>query len=75
MKLFVWNNPYRVSYGGSLLYAVAESEEAAREMIARPTPRYAYGEYAETPLNFLPDLGPPTRVVDVPCAELYEWSE
>jgi hypothetical protein len=75
MKLFVWNEPYRVTFGGSIIYAVAETEDQARKQAetalvaqygARPEARAA----AQTLV-----LGEPTRVLDVPCAEIYEWEE
>ena len=34
MKMFFWNNPYKVTYGGSVLFAIAETEEAARKLAA-----------------------------------------
>lgn len=75
VKLFVWVNPYEVGYGGSMLYAVAEDEQRARELIAKGAPRYSFGDYPEAPLQFNDQLGPPDRVLDVPCAEVYEWQE
>jgi hypothetical protein len=73
MKLFVWANPYKVWYGNSLLFAVAETEEQAR-MEARQAPGYAFGEFARSNPGDIP-LGAPTRVLDLPCAEWHEWSE
>lgn len=75
VKLFVWVNPYEVRYGGSMLYAVAEDEQQARALIAKETPRFSYGDFAKPPLLFNDLLGPPDRVLDVPCAEVYEWQE
>lgn len=73
MKLFVWNNPYSVPYGSSLVFAIAEDLEAAKKE-ARNGDAYSYGEFP----NSVPrhqDLGEPTRVVDLPCAEWHEWRE
>ena len=35
MKLYIWNDPYSVSYGGACIYAVAETVEEARELASR----------------------------------------
>jgi hypothetical protein len=75
VKVFIWVNPYHISYGGVFLFAVAEDEAAARELIAKETPRFAYGNYPEKPLVFTGELGPPDRVIDAPYAEVYEWQE
>ncbi len=73
MKLFVWVYPYKVPFGTSLLMAVAETEEAART-IALNAPAYIYGkDKIETPCGV--QLGPPTRVLELPCAEWHEWAE
>lgn len=75
MKLYVWADPYHISYGSTMLIAVAESEEDARA-IAEGSPRYKYGQYrhdGETGGGVV--LGKPTRVVDLPCAEWHEWQE
>lgn len=74
MKLFIWNDPYGVSYGGSCLYVVAETEEQARD-IARSAKTSEYGSGADNHNHLPEELGPPTRVLDAPCAEVYEWSE
>lgn len=74
MNLYVWSNPYYVNWGGSVLYAVAETEEAAREQAARAgVSQYGYDPeaYRGEPLT----LGAPDRVIACPCAEIYEWSE
>lgn len=77
MKLYVWNDPYDVKYGGSCLYAIAATEDEARK-IAADAGRATYGSQPEAGMRAaqLPrDLGPPTRVHDLPYAEVYEWSE
>lgn len=73
MKLYVWSNPYPVSYGSSMVFAIAESEEQARE-IAKTAPCYSFNEYdnGKAPQD---KLGKPIRVVDLPCAEWHEWRE
>jgi hypothetical protein len=77
MKLFVWNVPYPVDYGGSIIYAVAETVGQAREVAMKaPLSKYGYepkslNEGSNWPFK----LGKPDRVLAVPCAEIYEWSE
>ena len=73
VRLFVWSNPYPVSYGSSMVFAVAETVEQARE-IAKTAPRYAYNEFHSGD-GCDAVLGEPIRVVDLPCAEWHEWSE
>lgn len=75
MKLYIWNDPYHVDYGSSILIAVAENEEEARKQAVNGR-KYLYGDFLEDerPENTI-ELGPPTRVVDIPCAEWYEWRE
>lgn len=74
MKLFVWNNPYPVSWGSSLVFAVAETEDAARE-VAKTAKAYSFGEYENEHGRSMVVLGAPIRVLDLPCAEWHEWSE
>ena len=74
MQLYVWESPYPVTYGGSCAYAVAETVEQARELVSRAWVS-EYG-YTPRPLGRKPDVsGEPTRVCDLPYAEIYEWSE
>lgn len=74
MKLYVWNNPYSVAYGGSCLYAIADGEDAAREIASSAFIReYGYAP-TERQLGSV-DLGPPDRVHDLPYAEVYQWAE
>jgi hypothetical protein len=70
MKLFVWANPY-VSSGTSGLFVIAETEDQAR-VLADGAPGYSFVEFDSTPMGNV-KLGPPTRVVDIPCAEWHEW--
>ena len=71
MKLFIWEDPYPVDYGTSLLIVVAEDLEKAKSQ-AR-IGRHCWPE--KQPLIGLIHLGEPTRIVEVPCAEWFEWSE
>lgn len=74
IKLYVWNNPYQVSYGGTCAYAIAESEDQAREIVSRSgVARYGYapdGMAREVEVT-----GPPDRVHDLPYGEIYYWAE
>ncbi len=76
MKLFIWADPFPVWYGCSLLVVAAESVEDARREAVRGT-SWAYGKHhSETPScpeNI--ELGEPTRVIEVPCAEWHQWGE
>jgi len=76
MKLFIWAEPYHISYGTSLVIAVAETVEQARIQAASGKVQ-AYGKF-ERPTDMsaqAKELGEPTRVLDLPCAEWYEWEE
>lgn len=77
MKLFVWNNPYRVTYGGSCLYAIANTEEEAR-LIATKAATAPFGNLYSSggELGECDALkGPPNRIHELPYAEIYEWYE
>lgn len=73
MKLYVWNMPFQVSYGGSILYVLArdirQARKAARTAVVS---HYGYDPQEQHPL---PDLGEPDRVLSAPYAEVYRWSE
>lgn len=72
MKLYVWADPYRIPYGSAMVFAAAESlDDAKRE--ARVGDAYTYGQYPAGTPNV--ELGDPTRVVDLPCAEWHRWEE
>lgn len=78
MKLYVWVNPYGVSFGCSMLYAVASSIEEARAVAKQQTTVLHYGEYEEQNPgvgSIVDSLREPTRVLDLPCAEWVEWAE
>jgi hypothetical protein len=75
VKLYVWNDPYGVKYGGSCLYVVANDEDEAR-LFARTARVAKYGmKTDETRPDAMQNLGKPDRVYNCPCAEIYEWSE
>jgi len=67
MKLFIWYSPYRVKYGESLLFAMAESAEQAEMEAMNKVELY------RLPLGF--KLGKPSKVYDVACAEWHHWEE
>ena len=73
MKLFIWANPFKVFYGSSMLIAVAETLEQAKEE-AKTAPAYIYAQYNESgpgPIT----LKDPDRIVELPCAEWHTWKE
>lgn len=73
MKLFIWNDPYHVSYGSSLLIVAAETVEQARKL-AEQGKCYKYGLYDKgNPANV--PAKDPDRIVECPVAEWHEWSE
>ena len=75
VKLYVWNNPYDVNYGGSCLYVVAESEDQARALApAALVAKYGNPWDKNRHLGAV-KLGAPDRVHELPHAEVYEWSE
>jgi hypothetical protein len=87
MKLFIWTDPYPVSYGGSMLLVVAETVEQAKELAGSKLARwYSHVEYPDgrphyhdNVANYVRDSSPglaePLRVVDLPCAEWHKWEE
>lgn len=73
MRLYVWKDPYSVRWGSSIVYAVATSEEEARKLATR-APVSHFGGSPDPSEGREMELGVP-RVVDLPYAEIYEWSE
>jgi hypothetical protein len=75
MKVYIWNEPYEVSYGSSWLVVVAKTEEQARKLAERAAIR-KYGLILDSDgvLGDSIKLGVP-RVENLPFAECYEWSE
>lgn len=80
MKLYVWNEPYRVDYGSTMVFAVAETVEEAKAIACSKAATWCSfgtpedGEYEHRDWSHF-ELGDPTRIVDLPCAEWHEWSE
>jgi hypothetical protein len=75
MKLYVWVDPYHVSYGGACLYVLAPGLDAAQNAaLTALDAKYGHIHPADKPIK-LEDLGEPTRVVSGPYAEVYNWSE
>lgn len=72
MKLFIWCRPYKVSYGDSLVFAVAENLEEAKKAAANGK-SWMYGQYDNGGAKC--ELGEPSRILEAPCAEWQEWSE
>jgi hypothetical protein len=73
MKLFIWNDPYDVNWGGSCLYVLAESLEQAKEQ-AKKTVIAKFGSNPDSK-TFEFQVGEPDRVIEGPYAEAYEWAE
>jgi len=75
MKLFVWNDPYTIPYGSACAYAVAETEDQARDLVKSA----CISHYGLTPSNKAPegmDIDRPAdRELTLPCAEIYQWQE
>lgn len=75
MRVYIWNNPYHVNYGGSFLWVVAETEEAARELTQKAmTSQFGLEPTAKMQRPDKP-LGPPDRIEELPHAECYQWEE
>lgn len=76
MKLYLWVDPYKIKYGSSMVFAIAETENDARKQAAIGR-SYSYGEFEKDGdySKLAAELGKPDRVVDLPCAEWHEWSE
>ncbi|MCY1669494.1 hypothetical protein OVA07_00505 [Novosphingobium sp. SL115] len=75
MKLYIWNHPHNILYGGAIAYAVAESEDAARDEI-RKAPVMLYGDQRQKlDVAGLHIDGPADRILDLPCAEIFQWEE
>lgn len=76
MKMFIWIDPHPVSYGQSRLTVVAKSVEQARELEKTGSIcTFGTPDFSDPmPMN-ADDLGEPTRVFDLPCAEWDWWSE
>ena len=78
MKLYIWKDVYSVKYGAAFLYSIADSIEQARELaLNAKTSEYGYAPKPDSRSQVEPSIvnGPPDRIVDLPYAEVYEWSE
>ncbi len=78
MKLFVWNEPYSVNYGGSCLYVIANNVEEARELAKSKCYDASFGGFDRKNMKetCVPVDGvEPTSVHDLPHAECYHWEE
>ena len=74
MKCYIWVNPYGVSYGISMVFAVAGSLEEAKSIALSNKTVMEYSQY-ESGRHHPDDLGEPDRILDLPCAEWHEWAE
>lgn len=73
MKMFIWKDAYRVPFGSAIAVAVAENAEEARHKL-----RHAgVSHYGLAPEEGGVDLGnrEPDRVLDLPAAQIFQWSE
>jgi len=70
MKMYVWEDPYGVPWGNSLLIVVAESLPNARRLAMKSAKE-------RWPKNFdaINKNIKPTRILSLPCVEWHEWSE
>lgn len=78
MKLYIWVDPYSVSYGSSLLVVAANDLEEARVIAFDKLKAKSYscgGMFESSTLPKRWKLKKPDRVLSLPCAEWYEWSE
>ena len=74
MKLFIWNEPYAVNYGGSCLYVLANDLEEARRL-AMTAQDASFGTTRDETRAIDVSNVEPTRVIDGPYAECYHWEE
>lgn len=77
MKLYVWNSPFGVAYGGTVAYVVAANIAEAKDALRRARlSKYGYSVEDEPFDPFDGKAIPePTRIIDGPAAEVYYWSE
>lgn len=74
MKLYVWKDAYPVPYGTANGYAIADSEDAARELL-RGAKVSMYGWPPEESPGQLAIDRAPDRIHDLPHAEFAHWEE
>jgi hypothetical protein len=80
MKMFIWDNPVLIKYGGSVIVAVAETIEEAREVATTQAQSsfvgLGIGRYPDKKEDYSRFIqGEPSRVVDVPCVEVFYYQE
>lgn len=75
MKLYVWCDPYPVSYGTSMVFAVASNLKEARQIAAERSTSWSHAQFQQESGPNKIRLGKPDRVVELPCAEWHEWQE
>lgn len=76
MKLYVWNEPHRIEYGSTCLYAIAESEDEARAIaLTARVSDFGWPPKDNAGVSASDINRPPDRVHDLPYAEVYQWSE
>jgi alkanesulfonate monooxygenase SsuD/methylene tetrahydromethanopterin reductase-like flavin-dependent oxidoreductase (luciferase family) len=74
MKVFIWNDPYDVSWGASILIVCANTEAEARDK-AKSARRVQFSVHDNDKEVSIDGLGAPDAVLDAPAAICYEWSE
>lgn len=78
MKLYCWNSPVSVHYGGSFLVVAARTETAARR-IAKDAIFLEYGRTEKDPLPLGREaaerLGKPDHIYNCPAGLVYWWHE
>ena len=75
LKVYIWVDPYPVSWGTSMVFAVAKNLEDAKAKAAYPQNLWAFSQFNNAKAPTTIELGDPTRVLETPCAEWHEWSE
>jgi hypothetical protein len=83
MKLFVWNDPVCMGYGGCCAYVIAADVDQARALAVKAPTAYfglapSRGDGAYFDCVRLKDADvarPPDRVLELPYAEIYAWQE
>lgn len=78
MKLYVWNDPYQVIYGGSCLYVIANNLREARKLAATKCADASYGGFNRKDMKSCKvDVSKmePTSIHELPHAECYHWEE
>lgn len=76
MKLYCWDDPTKVHFGGSFLMVAAKTEAAARRL-AKDAVMLEYGITEEGTLGreAAEKLGKPDHIYDCPAGLVYWWHE